>query len=201
MASSSGWYYVGAENGERTAVGPFDDAAFLQFIEQGVIAASTLVYHPLAAPQWIQACRLPTLKDRFVEPPPVALKPARSVTPLGTIEGPGKYEVAVVGESNYQDALTSICGWPTFDGVDLSVNAVLVPENDNPHDKDATRVDIRGHTVGYLGRENARQYRRQLEAAGYANSAFSVSARIRGGWDRGDNDVGLFGVRLGSVDI
>ena len=36
MADSSGWYYVGEVNGERRAVGPFNDVAFLQLIEQGV---------------------------------------------------------------------------------------------------------------------------------------------------------------------
>ena len=76
------------------------------------------------------------------------------------------------------------------------MEAQLVLENDNPHDSMAVRVDIQGQTVGYLSREHARQYRRQLERAGYPSTDAYCNARIRGGWDRGEGDQGQYGVFL-----
>jgi hypothetical protein len=55
------------------------------------------------------------------------------------------YEVAVVGESNYQGAI--------YKGM-VGKEALLVPEPDNPYDPRAIRVDNhRGQTIGYLPRE------------------------------------------------
>jgi hypothetical protein len=58
------------------------------------------------------------------------------------------------------------------------------------------RVDVEGHTVGYLPRKLAREYRQRLEEAGHSTLRGMCSAVIRGGWDRGTGDRGNFGVRL-----
>ena len=50
-----------------------------------------------------------------------------------------------MGESLYQPALRRITGGRDFHGdftQAMAVSAVLVPEPDNPHDRNAVRVDI-----------------------------------------------------------
>jgi hypothetical protein len=67
----------------------------------------------------------------------------------------GTFGVEVVGESHYQENLEAICGPRTENSVDLTVQATLSPEGDNPHDPQAVRVEIHGKLVGYLSREMA----------------------------------------------
>jgi NAD-dependent DNA ligase len=112
------------------------------------------------------------------------------------LQGSGAFALPIVGESHYLETLEAICGPRSNDGEDRRVEAQLVLENDNPHDSMAVRVDIQGQTVGYLSREHARQYRRQLERAGYASTDAYCNACIRGGWDRGEDDQGHYGVFL-----
>lgn len=100
------------------------------------------------------------------------------------------YATEVVGESHYQAALAAICGKPSKDGYDVKAVATLVLEDSNPHDDQAVRVDIGRRTVGYLNRTDARAYRARVGRKG------NYPARIRGGWDRGRDDKGMFGVQL-----
>jgi hypothetical protein len=118
------------------------------------------------------------------------------ITPIGKISGPKKYEVEVVGESKYQQALEKICGGRSEDGAEMYVDAMLVLEDSNRYDNKAVRIDIQGLTVGYLPRESAREYRKQLKEAGHPQLTGVCGAVIRGGWDRGDGDKGHFGVWL-----
>jgi len=115
-----------------------------------------------------------------------------------------EYPFQIVGESHYQDALREIVessldpgpNWP-FKGAQCEVAARLVPEDDNPYDPLAVRVEIQGHKVGYLSREHARQYRRIFD-----KNCVPLKALIVGGWDhtyRGatyEHATGSFGVRL-----
>lgn len=96
----------------------------------------------------------------------------------------------VVGESHYQRELEEIAGGRTEDGVDLSVDAELVPQDDNPHDQNAVAVQVNGTIVGFLPREQAAAYR----CAGRGREKHG--ARIVGGWYRGRDDRGHFGVKL-----
>lgn len=112
------------------------------------------------------------------------------------LPGPGLFSLQAVGESNYQGALERICGGRSYDGADLLVDATLVQEDTNPYDPQAVRVDIDGETVAYLSRVHAGIYRRQMVHAGHAGRVAICAARIRGGWDRGEDDRGSFGVRL-----
>ena len=70
--------------------------------------------------------------------------------------------VDVVGESYYQEALTALCRGQERSGDVQMDRAVLIPEPDNPHDRNAVRVSVSGRTVGYLGREDARRYQPPL---------------------------------------
>ncbi len=66
----------------------------------------------------------------------------------------GKFPLACVGESHYQDTLELVCGPREEEGEDLEVSAILSLEDSNPYDTDAVRVDVDGRTVGYLNRRD-----------------------------------------------
>lgn len=102
------------------------------------------------------------------------------------------FAVEVVGESHYQRELESLVGGREEDSAEEYVTAMLVPENSNPHDSKAVRVEVQGKTVGYLSRQDARQWRKVTGAS----SPQQCPAVIVGGWDRGGTDQGHFGIRL-----
>ena len=110
-----------------------------------------------------------------------------------TIKGNGKYQLEVVGESYYQDALEEICGPRTDEGVEKATIATIVWEDDNPKDNLAVRIDIEGKTVGYLSRPYARLVRETVAEAGYGGVTTRCNAIIRGGWDRGERGKGHTG--------
>ena len=103
---------------------------------------------------------------------------------VANMQGPGTFEYEIVGESHYQKALNSICGGRTYDGHEKKVQARLI------------RVEINDLQVGYLPRDDAKNYRRQLADSGHKGIEAVCSAIIVGGWEREDGDVGQFGVRL-----
>jgi hypothetical protein len=77
--------------------------------------------------------------------------------------GRGNYDLEVVGESHYLANLRSIAG---SGEVRQYCDAILCMEDGNPHDSNAVAVYIEGLKVGYLSREAARGYRRQVEPHG-----------------------------------
>lgn len=107
------------------------------------------------------------------------------------VAGFGTFEVRVVGTAFHQQSLASICGDRRPDGHLVKVMAVLKCEDTNHHDPQAVRVEIAGIRIGYLSRANARLFRRQ-----FSRQEIHCDARISGGWDRGGNEAGHFGVRL-----
>lgn len=72
-------------------------------------------------------------------------------------EGHGDFDQPVVGESHYQPALRKLKASKT----EPFFSAQLIPEDANPYDRNAVRVDIDGQTVGYLPKEDAREWRAQ----------------------------------------
>jgi len=123
--------------------------------------------------------------------------PSIDVTHIASItNGPGTYNVDVIGESHYQRALNNICGGRTRKGHRFKTDAYLVPEANNPSDSTAVRIVIKNHAVGYLDRKTARRFHKMMAAAGYRNTTAMCPAIIVGGWDRGPRDKGYFGVRL-----
>lgn len=113
-----------------------------------------------------------------------------------TIEGPGDFEFDAVGESHYQRALDSICGGKCERGHNLECDALLILEDENPHDSKAVAVAISGKIVGYLSRAHAREFRKAIAAAKIDHCVLVVKAKIVGGWDRGAGDEGHYGVKL-----
>ncbi len=102
---------------------------------------------------------------------------------LELLELCGEGYLAVVGESNYQDALrrtASICtpgeeGRPSF-------QAVLVSEPDNPYDANAIAVFSTQGRLGYLSREHAIEYREVLaEAKRQGSDGGACTAHLNGG--------------------
>jgi hypothetical protein len=89
-----------------------------------------------------------------------------------------------------------VCGAPTEEGVDVRTEVKLVPENTNPYDPQAVRIDAAGNTLAYLSRHDAQEYRKLLAAAGHSDEVVECNARVRGGWNRGPDDQGEFGIYL-----
>ncbi|MGZ6975079.1 MAG: bifunctional DNA primase/polymerase [Acidimicrobiia bacterium] len=103
----------------------------------------------------------------------------------------------VVGEAACVDALEEIAGGRTWIGARRPfVTATLVPEDDNPNDAQAVRVDVAGFTVGWIPRARAARARAALVAAERAGRSPTARARLTGGWDRGPFGRGSFGVVL-----
>jgi hypothetical protein len=111
------------------------------------------------------------------------------------LPGDGGFPLMIVGESHYQDALEAICGGRSGEGADELVTAQVVLEDSNPYDRNAVRVEISHQLVGYLSRPDAVAYRVYLQARGAGVIIGICEARIRGGWERGE-DRGSFGVWL-----
>lgn len=131
---------------------------------------------------------MPTLE------PHGGVRPGRSSRrePVG-LSGVGDFAVRVVGTSYYQPALAGIADGTR--GPPEMLTAVLVPEPDNPHDRNAVRVDIGGVAVGYLARPAAKAFRSALREIGLRDRATSCAARLVGGRDREDASA-IVGVRL-----
>jgi len=112
------------------------------------------------------------------------------------VTGPGAFAVDVVGVSRRQDALADIVERHGRSGRTVTIDALLVLEDSNPHDANAVRTEIDGELVGYLSRDNARRYRADLAAAGTPTATVRCKARIVGGFETASGERAHFGVRL-----
>lgn len=106
------------------------------------------------------------------------------------VSGPGKFAVNVVGVSQYQRVLEAAAEAGAL------TDALLVLENDNPHDDQAVAVCINGERAGYLSRADARRYRADLAAAGEANLSVRCKAKIVGGFETNAGGRAHFGLKL-----
>jgi hypothetical protein len=122
-------------------------------------------------------------------------EPDQSAVVLVAVALRGGFDVEVVGESNYQEALERACGGRQRDGVDFDCIATLRHEPTNPYDPNAIRVEVDGLLVGYLNRHAAKAFRPVAERLAQQGQVGTCAARIAGGWDR-DGDLGHFGIRL-----
>jgi hypothetical protein len=109
----------------------------------------------------------------------------------------GDHEVRLVGESQFQKHLEFCAGGRTQDGARVPlVTAVLVAEPNNPYDNKAIRVDVGGRCVGYIARDETHRFHPILRQLASVGRPASCRALITGGWDRGNDDRGSFGVIL-----
>jgi len=136
---------------------------------------------------------VPTPHERHPTPPFVNRRGA----PLADgVKLKGKGRVGVVGERSYEPALVAVTCGRTELGVNVGVLAALVPEPDNPYDPRAVAVQVDGQTLGYLSKSDAKAYGAVLEKVTADGKLAFCNATIRGGWDRGGEDRGDFGVTL-----
>lgn len=97
----------------------------------------------------------------------------------------GQFAFAVDGES-FQGAINQLLQENAIAPGDDSapknhiLTAHLIPDNDNPFDSNAIRVDINSRTVGYLNREQASDFRRRLDEMGLSNQITTCYAIIAG---------------------
>ena len=112
------------------------------------------------------------------------------------LAGTGGYRVAVRGGERCQAALESICGPRQSRGIQRIETAWLVPDDRHPREKLLVWVVVRGRPVGYLSREEAACYRRELAASGKPDAQAQCQAAIRGGWVSTDGRKGDYEVWL-----
>ena len=112
---------------------------------------------------------------------------------FGLASGPG---MGVVGESHYRDAIAAIVGGTRRDAVKLVTWASLVPEPENPYDRNAVAAHIGGHKGGHLSRDDAAAFGPVLARLAAAGLTGYGRADIYGGWDRGPADRGDYGITL-----
>lgn len=108
----------------------------------------------------------------------------------------GSYDIDVVGESFYMDALSSLLG----SNREVKVVAVLVPYS-HTKDSNAVRVEIKGKIVGHLARDQAPEFRRLLAAKHKALATTSCKAVVGGGATKQDGTKGPIGVRLDIANL
>lgn len=120
-----------------------------------------------------------------------------SEPPLTHWESLNEFEFEIVGESFYQSELAALAS--PYDDThlgDTTFKAVLVPDDNNRHDKLAVRVDINGLTVGHLSKDDARSFRRRLSSKKILGAVTSCDAIITGGFMQRDGSKAHFGVKL-----
>ncbi len=100
--------------------------------------------------------------------------PRQSTAVYTTLEEKHVYEFEIVGESHYQEQIRAIVH--SAKSPDDVFDARLIPEPDNPYDKNAVRVEIQKRTVGYLSRASAKVYRKA-----YGEKTARCQVRIFGG--------------------
>jgi hypothetical protein len=99
--------------------------------------------------------------------------------------------VEVVGTMPYQEALASIAGEPPETVHEVEKWAHLIPEPDNPWDRNAVAVYIGSRKVGYLPRRDTAAYASLLGQLWVNLHARAVCrAVVSGGWQRLENQVG-----------
>jgi hypothetical protein len=105
----------------------------------------------------------------------------------------GRFDVIVVGVSFSQAVLENICGNRCEIGHDVFTEAEIIPYDDNPHDKNAVRVDINGETVGHLSRKNAILWRSKMISD---KQLGTVKCPAKISWDQNFTEGGSYGVWL-----
>jgi hypothetical protein len=128
----------------------------------------------------------------------------RSIDPSGTYHHwpqTADFAFEVVGESFYQDNIAKIADAHATENDDEEfrdfeiAKAYLIPDDLNPYDNKAVRVDIDGKTVGHLGKDDARSFRRRLAAKKLSNQITTCDAMIIGGYTK-DDEQKSYGIAL-----
>lgn len=107
-----------------------------------------------------------------------------------------EFDCEVVGESHYQENIArALKLWQQRMG-DVPLIALLTPDANNKHDRNAVSVTIGGTLVGYLERDFAPIYRERLIAEGMGLVPVHCQAIITGGHELNDGTTASYGVML-----
>jgi hypothetical protein len=124
--------------------------------------------------------------------PPAKPQPQETLVLVGSFS----YARQVMSSTQDQAVLEVLFGPHAPHGVRRQATAWLIPEEENPHDKNAVRVEIRGKKVGYLHSRDAGLFRRQRAAREMPNAIGQCQAVVTGGWVSRDGRKGPFEVWL-----
>ena len=151
----------------------------------GLAAAEPAATEPPAGPA---AAREPAAAAEAAAPAGPAAGPTDQVRDVLV---PGGDIVEVVGTAPYQEALETVAGGSAGSAPDVEKWAYLIPEPDNPWDRNAVAVYIDGRKVGYLPRESAGAYASLLGRLWAGSSSRGVCrAVVSGGWHHVQSQVG-----------
>jgi len=123
-----------------------------------------------------------------------------SVNPMDSGLSPTSYSkflVPVVGVTFHQETLQIICGNKCEEGVPIYKQAIIIPENDNPDDPNAVRIEIGGESIGHLSRHNATVWRGKMISEKRSGEVMCLAQIV---WDRGYIAEGSYGVLL-DIDL
>lgn len=113
------------------------------------------------------------------------------------LTGTGNYDVAAVGESNYQEELWAGAGGFRPEHVRVNATVVLMLEPENPQDPGAIAVHLEdGAKVAYLSRHRAAEYAAPLQELAATGQVGTCAAVIVGGNTFADGREGLLGIWL-----
>lgn len=103
---------------------------------------------------WEQAVAAPTQPVTPTQP----ITPTQPASEVHDLLAPAGDIIEVVSTATYQEALAAIASGEPGAAQDVEKWAHLVPEPDNPWDRNAVAVYIDGRKVGYLPREHTAAY-------------------------------------------
>jgi len=105
----------------------------------------------------------------------------------GRIHGTTNFHFNIVGESHYQVELRYIRNHMSV-AYENDLQAHIVTEPSNPHDKNACAVYIDSFKVGYLPKNAAKEFVNQMRAKGVTGEAcFEIRAKLTGGFGERPN--------------
>jgi len=115
--------------------------------------------------------------------PPSAPVKKQPAPPNSVFEWPelNDFQFDIVDESRYQSSISKLIKQQKNNrskAGTLALDAYLIPEDSNPSDDKAIRVDIDKLTVGYFSKKDARSFRRRLAAKKLRNQVTKCMAII-----------------------
>lgn len=111
------------------------------------------------------------------------------------LEG-GSWE-RIAGVMHYQANIEKVAGGRSKEDVRIETFAALVREPNNPEDENAVAVHINGHVVGYLPRDDAKDFQPLLQKLEKQKKVAGCSALVLGGQKKGfRREQHDFGIRI-----
>ena len=168
------------------AFGPADEPIITPQTTQLIVASAD--DGPIVTPEVLEPAA--TAPAEPAESP--AAEPAAQPTvDVRDVLVPGGDILEVVGTASHQEGLAIVAGGGADSVGDVEKWAHLIPEPDNPWDRNAVAVYIDGRKVGYLPRESAGAYAALLGQLWAGSRSRAVCrAVISGGWRQLQSQVG-----------